>query len=137
VQRKVFRIERMLDRRMASQPVSTAANDTLANYMRSPAPAGSSDAACDSAPTLRRELSVLHNTIARKKRDSAALIGEDRERGLVDAAGKPGAAIEGKEKPTVKIPKSAEAGATAPRRWPRRSRPITRAALPTAFRIAS
>jgi chemotaxis protein CheZ len=107
VQRKVFRIERMLDSRMTSQPASTAAKDKLANPEPSPAGAGSSAAA--GGTTLGRELSYLHNAIAGNRRDLATLIGEGRKRCLVDAAGKLGAAIEGMEKATVKILKSAEA----------------------------
>ena len=60
-------------------------------------------------PALRRELALLHDVIARNRRELAALIGEDRERRLAHAAGNLGAAVEGMEKATVKILKSTEA----------------------------
>jgi chemotaxis protein CheZ len=109
VQRKIFRIERMLDDRMAAQPLGTAAPAKLADPKAPRAPADRSDAADVSEPALRRELTLLQDTIARNNHELAALIGEDRERRLAQAAGNLGAAIEGMEKATVKILKSTEA----------------------------
>ena len=58
--------------------------------------------------SLKRELALLHDAIARNKRELAVLIGDGRERRMAHAAGKLGAAVEGMEKATEKILKSTE-----------------------------
>jgi chemotaxis protein CheZ len=58
---------------------------------------------------LKAELALLHDTIARNKRELAAMIGDGGDRRMTRAAGELGAAVEGMEKCTVKILKSTEA----------------------------
>ena len=103
MQRKVFRVERMFDGRAAARPMGIAAEDKIA------APkAARPDAADGTVQSLKRELALLHDAIARNKRELAILIGDDRERHTAHAAGKLGAAVEGMEKATEKILKSTE-----------------------------
>jgi chemotaxis protein CheZ len=103
VQRKVFRIERMYGGRAAARPMGIAADDKLA------APkAPRTDAADGTVQSLKRELALLHDAIARNKRELTVLIGDGRERYMAHAAGKLGAAVEGMEKATEKILKSTE-----------------------------
>ena len=61
-----------------------------------------SDPTLPTAPNraLKHELTLLHDTIARNKRELAALIGDGHERRMAHAAGKLGAAVEGMEKAT-------------------------------------
>jgi chemotaxis protein CheZ len=101
VQRKVFRIERMFDGRMPARPASASAHAAGDRKAHLP------DA--DTVQSLKRELALLHDAIARNKRELAGLIGDGRERHMAHAAGKLGAAVDGMEKATVKILKSAEA----------------------------
>ena len=108
MQRKVFRVERMFGARVAARPVAAAAQDKVTCAEAPPARAERPDAAGGSVPALKRELALLHDTIARNKRELAALIGDGHERRMAHAAGKLGAAVEGMEKATVKILKSTE-----------------------------
>jgi chemotaxis protein CheZ len=57
---------------------------------------------------LTRELALVRDTIARNKRDLAALIGDGKQRGIARAADDLGAAVDGMEKATQKILMSAE-----------------------------
>jgi chemotaxis protein CheZ len=107
VQRKVFRVERMVGGRVAA-PISAAASDRVSDPKAAPSPAERPNAADSTVQILKRELALLHDTIARNKRELAALIGEGHERRMAHAAGKLGAAVEGMEKATVKILKSTE-----------------------------
>jgi chemotaxis protein CheZ len=108
VQRKVFRVERMFDGRAAARPMGIAAQDQVAEPQIPQARAEPSDAADGTVQSLKRELALLHDAIARNKRELAILIGDDRERHMAHAAGKLGAAVEGMEKATEKILKSTE-----------------------------
>jgi chemotaxis protein CheZ len=103
VQRKVFRIERMFDGRMAARPASASAHAAGDRKTHLP---GADD---DTVQSLKRELALLYDAIARNRHELAVLIGEGRERHMAHAAGKLGAAVDGMEKATVKILKSAEA----------------------------
>ena len=58
--------------------------------------------------SLKRELALLHDAVAHNMRELTALIGDGHERHMAHAAGKLGAAVEGMEKATEKILKSAE-----------------------------
>lgn len=92
---KVFRIERTFGGGTASPAMPTR-----------PATLGGEQT--DAVPALRRELARLTDMIARNKRELAALVGDGHERRMAHAAGKLGAAVEGMEKATVTILKSAE-----------------------------
>jgi chemotaxis protein CheZ len=95
VQRKVFRVEQMFGARMAARPTLER------NVEQQP----DADAAMQ---RLRTELALLHDTIARNRRELSALINDGDNRRMTRAAGELGAAVEGMEKATVKILKSTE-----------------------------
>ncbi|MGH6664248.1 MAG: protein phosphatase CheZ [Pseudolabrys sp.] len=95
MQRKVFRVEQMFGGRVAAKPT---AGDSKARTE----PAG------DTLRKFQAELALLHDALARNKRELAALIGDGEQRRMARAAGELGAAIEGMEKATVKILKSTE-----------------------------
>jgi len=107
VQRKVFRVERMFGGRAAARPTGIAAPDQVVAPKDAPARA-EQPAADGTMQSLKRELALLHDAIARNKRELAVLIGDGRERRMAHAAGKLGAAVEGMEKATEKILKSTE-----------------------------
>jgi chemotaxis protein CheZ len=88
VQRKVFRIEQTL-----ASPRAAPAHERR-------------NATDDSA--LKRELTRIHDLVAKQKRALATLIGDGKERGMARAAGELGAAIAGMEQATHSILKSAE-----------------------------
>ena len=109
MQHKVFRVERMFGGHAAARLAGAAEHDQ-ANDRKTPrARAGRPDIADGTVQTLERELALLHDTIARNKRELTALIGDGHERRMAHAAGKLGAAVEGMEKATVRILKSTEA----------------------------
>lgn len=101
MQRKVFRVERMLGSRVAARPTPAAAP-------QKPAKPAQTELPDTTVQALKRELTRLHDAIERNKRELGLLIGEGRERRMAHAAGKLGAAVEGMEKATEKILKSAE-----------------------------
>jgi chemotaxis protein CheZ len=98
VQRKVFRVEQMLPGRV------TAA---AANHAR-PRRAVEDRAAADGMSPLKRELALIQDSIAAHKRELAALLDDGKDRHMARAAGELGAAVEGMEKGTQTILKSAE-----------------------------
>ena len=105
MQRKVFRVERMLDC-AATQSASGVARDKAADAkatQRDERPAGGAEVL-----SLERELAELNAAVAHTMRELAALVGEGDERHMAHAAGKLGAAVEGMEKATEKILRSAE-----------------------------
>ncbi len=106
MQHKVFRVERMFAGRAAARAVVSAAPDKTVQPKTAPAHAEPPEAA--TVQSLKRELALLHDAIARNKRELAVLIGDSRQRRMAHAAGKLGAAVEGMEKATVKILKSSE-----------------------------
>jgi chemotaxis protein CheZ len=108
VQHKVFRVERMFGGRVAARATDTAAPDKATNGKALQARAEPADAADGAVQSLKRELALLHDAIARNKHELAVLIGDGRERRMAHAAGKLGAAVEGMEKATEKILKSTE-----------------------------
>ncbi|HZL39340.1 MAG TPA: protein phosphatase CheZ [Pseudolabrys sp.] len=94
MQRKVFRVEQMFGSRIAARPAperNVAQPDADATVQK-----------------LAAELALLHETIARNRRELSALIGDGDDRRMTRAAGELGAAVEGMEKATVKILKSTE-----------------------------
>ena len=100
MQRKVFRVERMLGGHAAARPAAAAHRDHAGSN-------GEPVATDDSSPD-RRELALLQDTVARNKRELATLISDGHERRMAHAAAKLAAAVEGMEKATVKILRSSE-----------------------------
>jgi len=102
VQRKVFHVERMFAGRAVARPAAKSAD-------ASPSPLASEQPADDiAAASLKRELDELNAAVAHTMRELAALVGDGHERHMARAAGKLGSAVEGMEKATEKILKSAE-----------------------------
>jgi chemotaxis protein CheZ len=108
VQRKVFRIERMVGGNSAARAAGAQALDKIADPTTAPARFGRPDAANGTVQSLERELAQLNEAVAHTMRELAALIGDSRERHMARAAGKLGTAIEAMEQATEKILKSAE-----------------------------
>ncbi len=94
MQRKVFRIEQMFGSRLAARPTPER------NVTQPDADA--------TVQNLTAELTLLRDTIARNRRELAALISDGDDHRMTRAAGELGAAVEGMEKATVKILKSTE-----------------------------
>jgi chemotaxis protein CheZ len=106
VQRKVFRVEQNLPAGRAG-PVEQGQRVEECVSLRMPTKQrDGNDAAA--VERLKRELTLIHDAIARNKRELAALIGDSKERKMARAAGELGAAIDGMEKATVGILKAAE-----------------------------
>ena len=99
MQRKIFRVEQMFGGRVAVRPAGAGGPEAQ------PAHEEPADSALQK---FKAELALLRDTIARNKRELAALIIDGEERRMARAAGELGAAIEGMEKATVKILKSTE-----------------------------
>jgi chemotaxis protein CheZ len=89
VQRKVFRIEQMFGGGHGAAAEQRPAVD-------------------DAADTLKHELTQIHDTIARNKRELALLIGDGKERRMARAADELRAAVDGMDDATQKILKSVE-----------------------------
>ena len=108
MQRKVFRVERMLGGRGATMSTGGAVHDKAADLKAAPARAERLAVDDAAVASLERELAKLNSAVAHTMRELAALIGEGQERHMAHAAGKLGAAVEGMEKATDKILGSAE-----------------------------
>ncbi len=93
MQRKVFRVEQMVAPRRAPTPVRTEQRD------------GNETSAMGS---LKRELALIHETIARNKRELSLLIGDGNERKMARAADELRASVDGMDYATQKILKSVE-----------------------------
>jgi chemotaxis protein CheZ len=103
VQRKVFRVEQMFaNRRGATQTGERDAVDQLKTLRQL---GGRHDLGADE---LARELAAVQDTIARNRRELAALIGDGKNPRFARAAGELGAAVAGMEKATQKILHEAE-----------------------------
>ena len=76
VQHKVFRVERMFGGRVAARPTGPAAQDKAANAKAPQERAEPADTADATVQSLRRELALLHDAVARNKRELAVLIGD-------------------------------------------------------------
>ncbi|MEP7030640.1 MAG: protein phosphatase CheZ [Pseudolabrys sp.] len=96
MQRKVFRVEQMFKDAGACEP-RKAPDNARPTLSEQP-----------SDHKLKDELTHIQDVIARNKRDLVALIGNGKERKMAHAAGELGAAVEGMEKATDTILKSAE-----------------------------
>lgn len=106
MQREFFRVERMFGDRAAVRRKDTAMQSTVIGPKTGPKSAPAR--ALSGLTTPKRELALLHDAVADSMRELAALIGDGQERRMAHAAGKLGAAVEGMEKATEKILKSAE-----------------------------
>ena len=103
MQRKVFRVEQMIaSRRAAPQAGERDAVDQLKALRQL---GGRHDLGGDE---LARELAAVQDTIARNRRELAALIGDGKNPRFARAAGELGAAVAGMEKATQKILHEAE-----------------------------
>ena len=88
------------------RPSSVTSIDEL-KALRALAERRDSDAA-DAVQSLKRELALIRDTIARNKRELGALIGDGKERRMARAADELRASVDGMEHATQKILKSVE-----------------------------
>jgi chemotaxis protein CheZ len=93
VQRKVFRVEQMIGRHSASAVALRAGEDRGAPQRDT---------------SIQSELTRVRAIITENRRDLSAIIGDRNKRHMALAAGELGAAVEGMEKATQRILKSAE-----------------------------
>jgi len=98
----------MLGARAAVLPAGGAVRDKTADPKAAPGRGERLAADNAAAASLERELAALNVAVAHTMRELAALIGDGEERHMAHAAGKLGAAVEGMEKATDKILRSAE-----------------------------
>ncbi len=109
MQRKIFRVEQMSAGGRPSAPGPADERQVIDELKALRALAERRDEnAADAVDLLKRELALVRDTIARNKRDLAALIGDGKQRGIARAADDLGAAVDGMEKATQKILLSAE-----------------------------
>ena len=108
MQRKVFRVERMIGGRAGVRPAGPLAQDKAADSKPANACGERPELDDGTVQSLKRELASLRDAVAHNVRELTALIGDGDERHMAHAAGKLGAAVEGMEKATEKILKSAE-----------------------------
>ncbi len=128
MQRKVFRVEQMFagGREAAAEP-----RHAVNEFKSLRASAEHRDSNDSTVQDLERELALVQDIIARNTRELGRLIGDGKERRMARAAGELGAAVDGMEKATDKILKSAEVVDESAERSPRRSRTTTSVALST------
>jgi chemotaxis protein CheZ len=103
VQHKVFRIEQTFAARRAA-----TADARHANERREALGALIERRGVSTDNSLKHELAVVQDLIARHKHELAALINDGQERRMARAAGELGAAVDGMDKATQSILKSAE-----------------------------
>ena len=87
MQRKVFRIERMVGGNPAARDAGAQVPDKIADPKTAPARFGRPDAANDTAQSLECELAELNDAVAHTMRELAALIGDSHERHMARAHG--------------------------------------------------
>jgi len=104
VQRKVFRIEQMMTPGAAAEPRSAV--DELTTLRAIAEQRDDNEAAA--MGILKQELTQIHETIARNRRELAALIGDGKERRMARAADELRASVDGMDYATQKILKSVE-----------------------------
>ena len=107
VQRKVFRVEQMFGEHRAAAPRQNDSGERDAiEQLKALRDLGERrDVAADD---IKGELALVREMIARNREDLAGLIGENKARRMVRAAGELGAAVDGMEKATHKILQAAE-----------------------------
>ena len=111
MQRKLFRVEQMFaGGRASAAAVAPADQHHLVDELKAlRALAERRDGnEASTVPSLKRELALIHDTIAGNKRELSLLIGDGKQRRMTRAAGELGAAVDGMEKATQKILKSVE-----------------------------
>jgi chemotaxis protein CheZ len=111
VQRKLFRVEQMFaGGRASAAAVAPADQHHLVDELKAlRALAERRDGnEASTVQSLKRELALIHDTIAGNKRELSLLIGDGKQRRMTRAAGELGAAVDGMEKATQKILKSVE-----------------------------
>lgn len=108
MQRKIFRIEQMMPPARSAAPVTTEAAPRHAVEEREALAALVERGGGNGDGALQRDLTLVHDMIARHKRELTVLIGNGKERRMVRAAGELNAAVEGMDKATQGILKSAE-----------------------------
>lgn len=106
VQRKVFRIEQMFGARRAAARAESASGERDA--IDGLATLRELGERRDAADDIRRELATVQQIIARNREELEALIGENKTRRMVRAAGELGAAVDGMEQATHRILQAAE-----------------------------
>jgi chemotaxis protein CheZ len=106
VQRKVFRVEQMFsgDRAAAAEPRPMV--DELKTLRALTERRDSSDASAEQ--DLKRELALIHDTIARNKRELGQLLSDGKERRIARAADELRASVDGMDRATQKILGSVE-----------------------------
>jgi chemotaxis protein CheZ len=106
VQRRVFRVEQMFSgaRAPAAEPRPIVDELKAMRALAEHRDGNDTSAVHD----IKRELAHLHDIIARNKRELGQLISDGKEHRMARAAGELGAAVDGMEKATDKILKSAE-----------------------------
>jgi chemotaxis protein CheZ len=97
VQRKLFRIEQMVEVGRASR-LGSQHDDASESHQQA-----------EVEPAITRELAAIRSALERNVRELAVLINDDKDRRMTRAAGDLGAAIEGMEAATQRILGSAEA----------------------------
>lgn len=107
MQRKVFRIEQMFATGRPNAPDMAEQREAIDGLRSLHALAEKSDGK-DAVQSLKRELTQIRDTIARNKRELAALIGDGKERRMARAADELRAAVDGMDYATQKILKSVE-----------------------------
>jgi chemotaxis protein CheZ len=106
VQRKVFRVEQMFGERRPAAPESVAGARDANDHLETPGKFGARrDATVDE---IKHEFAAVREMIARNREELEALIGENKTRRMVRAAGELGAAVDGIEQATHRILKTAE-----------------------------
>jgi chemotaxis protein CheZ len=106
VQRKVFRVEQMLgERRAVARGSVRGERDAIGRLETADEIGGRNDATVDE---MKREFVAVRELIARNREELEALIGENKARRMVRAAGELGAAVDGMEQATHKILQAAE-----------------------------
>jgi chemotaxis protein CheZ len=109
VQRKVFRIEQMFTGSHASALDLVEQREAIDELKALRTLAEERDGnAPNAVQSLKRELTQIHDTIARNKRDLAMLIGDGKGRKMARAADELRAAVDGMDYATQKILKSVE-----------------------------
>jgi chemotaxis protein CheZ len=110
VQRKVFRVEQMFAGPAATAAAAPAEPRHVVDELKAlRALAEQRDGhAADAVEILKRELALIHDTIARNKRELAALIGVGTERRMARAAEELRASVDGMDHATQKILSSVE-----------------------------
>lgn len=118
MQRKVFRVEAMMagkrpvaeayaDNRRAAGETRPRAPGHVRDTAQAHEPAMARDGG-DNVQSLKAELMLICDTIARNRHDLGGLIGNGKERHMARAADELGAAVNGMETATQKILKSVE-----------------------------